>query len=58
MSIAIRKKLEAAGLKEFYKNKKRAGLYDMKTKDFLEWSMPDSDIYCIFGIIGSIAFYF
>ncbi len=31
----------------------------MKTKDFFRMeSCPDSDIYCIFGIIGSVAFYF
>ena len=30
----VRKKLESSRTERFYKNKKRAGLYDMKTKDF------------------------
>ena len=30
----------------------------MKTKDLFRMEYADSDIYCIFGIIGSVAFYF
>ena len=55
----VRKKLEAAGLKRFYKNKKRAGLYDMKTKDFFRMEYAQILIYIVFlGLLEVLLFIF
>ena len=55
----VRKKLEAAGLKDFIKNKKRAGLYDMKTKDFFRMEYAQILIYIVFlGLLEVLLFIF
>lgn len=59
MSIDVREKIRSSRTERFYKNKKRAGLYDMKTKDLFRMEYAQILIYIVFlGLLEVLLFIF
>lgn len=55
----VRKKIRSSRTERFYKNKKRAGLYDMKTKDLFRMEYAQILIYIVFlGLLEVLLFIF